>query len=93
MDIKLGDNSYDIAENESDSFNLEEVSNLYTDYFKDFDFILGDWSYGKLRLKGFCLRSNARFKVYNDYKKMDDYVKTSCPPGCKYFVLKKLKKQ
>ena len=87
--VKLLDQTYSIFKNEKDGFNLEETEKIITDYFKDFDYILGDWSYGKLRLKGFNSRRNPNFKSINDIDKVDDYLKDYCAYGCKYFILAK----
>ena len=87
--VNLLNQSYLIFRNEKDGFNLEEVEKIITDYFIDFDYILGDWSYGKLRLKGFNSKTNPNFKPLNDIDKVDDYLKDYCAYGCKYFILAK----
>ena len=87
--VKLLDQVYSIFRNEKDGFVFEEVEKVITDYFLDFDYILGDWSYGKLRLKGFNRRRNPNFKDINDIDKVDDYLKNYCAFGCKYFILAK----
>ena len=87
--IKLLNQTYSIFRNEKDGFVLEEVEKIITDYFSGFDYILGDWSYGKLRLKGFNSRRNPNFKPLNDIDKVDDYLKNYCAYGCKYFILAK----
>ena len=61
-----------------------------SDYFDDYDYVVGDWSYGKIRLKGFCNKTNSIYKKINDFKLKDDYIKNSCSYDCKYFVLKKM---
>ena len=90
--IILENNEYELIENDRDCFNELEVKEKYTDYFSDFDYILGDYSYNKLRLKGFCDRNSPRYNKINDYKGKDKYLKELCAYKCKYFVLKKVKK-
>ena len=90
--IILENNEYELIENDRDCFNELEVKEKYTDYFSDFDYILGDYSYNKLRLKGFCDRNSHRYNKINDYKGKDKYLKELCAYKCKYFVLKKVKK-
>ena len=34
---------YEIITNNRDGFVKEEFINRYTDYFKEFDYIVGDW--------------------------------------------------
>jgi len=88
--IKLEDTEYVLEKNYKDGFDLEELTNKYTDYFKDYDYILGDWAYNKLRLKGFCDKENSLFNEINDYKKIDSYIKESCAYECRYFIIKKI---
>ncbi len=87
--IELLNQVYTLFRNFNDGFILEEVEKIITDYFLDFDYILGDWSYGKLRLKGFNSRRNPNFKEINDIDKVDDYLNNYCAYGCKYFILAK----
>ena len=88
--IKLDDINYELIENYKDGFELDAVKEKYTDYFYDYDYILGDWSYGKLRLKGFCNRTNRKCNRINDIKYKDKYIKELCSYECRYFILKKI---
>lgn len=88
--IILENNKYELIKNEKDGFDKEEVTNKYTDFFEGYDYIVGDWAYGKLRLKGFCQKNNKLYKKYNDYEQVDTYIKEKCAYGCKWFVLKKI---
>ena len=58
--IKLDNNEYELIENYKDGFDLDSLKEKYTDYFYDYDYILGDWAYDKLRLKGKGLKSPSR---------------------------------
>lgn len=88
--IILDNSEYTLEKNYKDGFDLEEPTNRYTDYFKDYDYILGDWAYNKLRLKGFCNKENSLFNEINDYDKIDIYIKENCAYECKYFIIKKV---
>ncbi len=87
--IKLLENNYSLIENHKEGFDLKATENLITEYFKDYDYIVGDWAYNKLRLKGFCNKENSLFNSYNDYSKVKEYLKNDCAFECKYFILKK----
>lgn len=89
--MKLNDFEYKLIENYKDAFDLETVLSRITDYYDDYDYIVGDFAYGKLRLKGFCDKDNKLYKEYNDILKKDEYIKKECAYDCKYFVLKKIK--
>ena len=71
--IKLENNTYEVIENVNNCLNQEELVNKYTDYFEPFDYILGDYAYNKLRLKGFCDKTNERFSKINDISTKNDY--------------------
>lgn len=86
---KINELNYELIENYKEGFIYEDVLNKATDYFNDFDYIVGDWSYGKLRLKGFCDKSNKLIKKYNDITNYKQYIKDECAYDCKYFILKK----
>lgn len=89
--IILDNIEYELIE-DNDGFNEEDVKEKYTDYFYDFDYILGDYAYNKLRLKGFCEKNNPRFNKINDFNTKNTYLKNLCAYKCKYFVLKRVKK-
>ena len=81
--------SYEVMKDYKNGFIDSEVKEKLTDYFNEYDYILGDWSYGKLRLKGFCDKKNKNFKQINNIDKVDDYIKNHCSYDCRYFILKK----
>ena len=62
---------------------------LSTDYFEDYDYIVGDIAYSSLRLKGFYDDKNKKAKKINNFANLDDYLKKNCAVDCRYFVLKK----
>ena len=88
--IKLNELTYELIE-DYNGYDEETIISKATDYFIPYDYIVGDWAYGKLRLKGFCDKENKIYKKQNDIAKKDSYIKDNCAYGCKYFVLKKLK--
>ena len=90
--VVLENIEYELIEDYKNAFDETELKEKYTDYFNDFDYILGDYAYNKLRLKGFCEKNNPRFNKINDYKTKDKYLLNLCAYECRYFVLKKVKK-
>ena len=64
--ITLEENTYEIITDYKNGYNVEELNNKFTDYFKRYDYIFGDWAYGKLRLKGFYEKKG--FKLIAEIK-------------------------
>ena len=89
--IEINNKKYNLITNYKDAFDEEDFLSKCTDYFYDYDYILGDYAYNKLRLKGFCVKGNKKFNKINDFNDKDKYLKDQCAYKCKYFVLKKVK--
>ena len=89
--IELNNKNYELVRNDNDCFNYEEVKEKITDYFDDYDYIFGDYAYGKVRLKGYYESKNKKSNKINDIKNLDDYIKNYCCYGSKTFLLKKIK--
>ena len=88
--IVLNDKNYELIKDYKNGFEKDEVLNKLTNYFDSFDYILGDWAYGKLRLKGFCEKTNKNYKKFNDISLIENYIKENCAYECRHFILKKI---
>lgn len=88
--VIINDRRYALIENYKEAFNIEEVTEKLTEYFHIYDYIVGDISYGKVRLKGFCKKENKYYNSINDYQNKEEYIKKECAFDCKYFVLENL---
>mgnify|MGYP000002243736 CR=1 FL=1 len=84
--ITINNRKYQVLNNYKDAINIEELEEKITEYFDDFDYIVGDIAYGKLRLKGFN-----SFKEFNDVDKVEDYIKNNCAYGCRWFMISEIK--
>ena len=91
MKIVLNNNEYELIKEYKNAFVLEEVETLTTDYFKDFDYILGDYAYNKLRLKGFYDDENKKANEINKFSYLEEYIENYCAYDCRYFVLARKK--
>ena len=89
--IVINNIEYTLEKNYKNGFDLDTVKDLCTDYFNDFDYIFGDYSYDKLRLKGFFGEKNKKATKVNNIKNIDSYIKDFCSYECRYFLLKKTK--
>lgn len=90
--IRINDVDYEVVVNERDAIDKELLSEKITDYFDNYEYIVGDWAYGKVRLKGFYNSKNKNVKKINDIANLDKYIKENCAYGCKWFELKRIGK-
>lgn len=74
-------------------FSTDIVKEYLTDYFYEFDYVFGDFSGDKVRLKGFYDTKNKKVKKYNDISYLDNYKNDYCNIGAKTFLLKKVQKK
>lgn len=88
-ELMINDNSYELIKNYRDAFNLEDFLSKFTDYFYDYDYIVGDIAYSKLRLKGFYDSSNKKVREINNYDNVDKYILENCANDCRHFILHK----
>ena len=86
--ITINEKEYEIVNNYNDAIDSEVLKEKITDYFDGFDYIVGDWAYGKLRLKGFYESDNKKTKKMNDISNLEDYIENKCAYGYKWFQLK-----
>lgn len=91
--IEIENNKYELIENYKNGFDLDDFISHYTDFFENYDFIVGDIAYNKLRLKGFYDENNKKAKDINNYKYLDKYLADYCATDCKYFILKKIEEE
>lgn len=90
-EFEFNNMKYIIFKGDSDLFDYELFNSLITDYFKDYDYILADEAYNKVRLKGFCDKSNKIYKKNNDIESLDNYINNYCAYKCRFLLLKKIK--
>lgn len=88
--IELNGKNYEIMENVKDGFEEEKLNERYSEILKKYDFIVGDWGYDQLRLRGFYSDDNTKASFDTKISTLDDYLYEYCNFGCAYFVLKKL---
>ena len=79
-----------VIEDYNEAIDKEVLKEKITDYYSGFDYIVGDWAYGKLRLKGFYDRDNKKAKDHNNIDNVKKYIEEKCAYGCKWFEIKKI---
>ncbi len=91
--ICIGNYCYEVIEEFRNGFNEEAFKNRYVELLNKYDYIVGDWGYNQLRLKGFFEDSNPKATHDTKISTLSDYLYEYCNFGCPYFVAKRTKKQ
>ena len=90
--IELLGEHYEVIEEVKSGFQKEVLRERYSDILKKYDYIVGDWGYDQLRLKGFYKDNHPKATHETKISFLDDYLYEYCNFGCAYFVLKKVHK-
>ncbi|WP_430310814.1 YutD family protein [Rummeliibacillus pycnus] len=83
---------YELIDEVKDGFKQEDFNERFSDILSKYDYIVGDWGYGQLRLKGFYEDKNQKASFDTRISTLQDYIYEYCNFGCAYFVLKKIGK-
>jgi len=89
--IRTQAGTYQVIEENRDGWNPEAFKERYSDILDKYDYIVGDWGYGQLRLRGFYDNANRKVPFEQRIAALDEYLHEFCNFGCPYFVLKKVK--
>lgn len=83
---------YEVVENVRDGFKEEDFIARYSDILLKYDYIVGDWGYNQLRLKGFFDDHNHKATYDTKISTLQDYLYEYCNFGCAYFIVRKVGK-
>lgn len=83
----LGQGTYKLVKNYRDGFDYEATIKRYNDVLDKYDFIVGDWGFDQLRLKGFFLDDFKSAPIDAKISTLEDYIYEYCNFGCAYFVI------
>jgi len=88
--IQLGSRSFELAYENKNGWNFEAFRDRYSDVLDRYDYIVGDWGYNQLRLKGFFREGNPKGSKESCITSLQDYIQEYCNFGCAYFVLERI---
>ena len=83
---------YEVVQDYRNAFNEEDFKGRYADILSKYDYIVGDWGYGQLRLKGFYEERNQKATFDTKISTLEDYLYEYCNFGCAYFIVRKIGK-
>ncbi|WP_217588653.1 YutD family protein [Lentibacillus saliphilus] len=90
--IEMNGKTYEVIKDVRDGFDEDAFKEKYSDILAKYDYIVGDWGYEQLRLKGFYHDRNQKANYESKISALEDYIYEYCNFGCAHFVLKKIDK-
>ncbi|MFV0561119.1 MAG: YutD family protein [Enterococcus sp.] len=87
--LMVGERPYRLVVNHREGFDADRLGERYSDVLSRYDYIVGDWGYEQLRLKGFFRADNRRAHPDQRIDALEDYLYEYCNFGCAYFVIER----
>ena len=91
QEIIINNFYYKLVDNYKNGFNFDEFVKRYSPILFKYDYIVGDWGFDQLRLKGFFSSKKKHTVPDKLISTLEDYLYEYCNFGCSYFVLEKEK--
>lgn len=82
--------TYRIIYQYKDAWKPESFRERYSEVLDPYDYIVGDWGYNQLRLKGFYRPDNPKATKETSIAYLQDYLHEYCNFGCAYFVIERV---
>lgn len=90
--IELNGKHYELMEDFREGYQEEVIKERFADILGKYDFIVGDWGYEQLRMRGFYHDRNSKVPIDSKISSVHDYLLEYCNFGCAYFVLRRVTK-
>lgn len=89
--IQVNGKSYELIQENRNGWDPEAFKQRYSDVLERYDYVIGDWGYNQLRLKGFYRDNHPKVSKDSSISGIMDYINEYCNFGCPYFVLQRVK--
>ncbi|WP_282802366.1 YutD family protein [Secundilactobacillus kimchicus] len=87
--LKINDHPYELVMDHKAAFNKAELSDRFNSYYSKFDYLVGDWGFEQLRLRGFYA-NDRNVPAESKIEALEDFLAEKANLGCAYFVLHNL---
>jgi len=86
--IEVNKHPFEIVFEYRDGFDLDKFVERFSPVLNKYDYIVGDWGFEQLRLKGFFKDETKDVQRSQTIGSVQDYLYEYCNFGCAYFILK-----
>jgi uncharacterized protein YutD len=88
--IHIGNRTYELVTEHKDAWNFEVCRDRFSEVLERYDYIVGDWGYNQLRLRGFFKENHPKATKESSIAFLQDYLNEYCNFGCAYFIIEKV---
>lgn len=88
--LTINSRRYSLVLNYKDGLRKDALADRYEQILDKFDYVVGDWGFEKLRLKGFYKDDRKQAAPDQKIGHLEDYLYEYCNFGCAYFVLERI---
>ncbi|MCR1928168.1 YutD family protein [Enterococcus gallinarum] len=89
-ELLIGTRQYKLVVDYREGFDPQKLGERYSEVLARYDYIVGDWGYEQLRLKGFFGKDNRKALPDQRIDMLEDYLYEYCNFGCAYFVIQRV---
>lgn len=88
--ILIEGKKFEIVQDYREAFDAERLGERYSEILNKYDYVVADWGFEQLRLKGFYDNRNRKVPQDQRIANLQDYLYEYCNFGCPYFVLQRI---
>ncbi|AFC27968.1 hypothetical protein PM3016_1029 [Paenibacillus mucilaginosus 3016] len=88
--IHIAGKSYEVIVDHKNGWRFEAFRERYSEVLERYDYIVGDWGYSQLRLRGFFKDNHPKATRDSSISTLQDYLNEYCNFGCAYFIIEKV---
>jgi uncharacterized protein YutD len=88
--IQIANKTYEVVVDHKDGWKPDAFKERYSDVLERYDYIVGDWGYNQLRMRGFFKETHPKATKESTIATLQDYLNEYCNFGCAYFIIEKV---
>lgn len=88
--IHIANRTYEVLVDHKNGWKPEAFRERYSEVLERYDYIVGDWGYNQLRLRGFFRDRHPKATKETAISSAEDYINEYCNFGCAYFIIEKV---
>jgi uncharacterized protein YutD len=88
--LMVGQREYLLVKDYREGFTPDKLGERFSEVLSRYDYIVGDWGYDQLRLKGFYRATDRKARPEQRIDTLEDYLYEYCNFGCAYFVIERI---